>query len=524
MPRPPSHNLGQRATWAEMAGYNLSRAPSIKSTTNGQFNPTRQNPQSSAYKWSAGGIGNQLPDNVTDDEALIKIAFFYRLRQLQEQRQSWQPLPIQIQPKPDEDTSWDTWMLRGGRGSGKTEGASRYVLNHLRKYGPKARVGVGGKTAADARDTCAEGESGLITLAPHEFYYHRSLGEARHVKGGYVKFMGAEQPARWNGPQWSLIWGDECGLWPKETFDQAQFGLRLGEYPRTIISTTPKVAKWLYELEQEPTTVHTTGKLYDNVYLSEFARNRLVRKYKGTSLEKRELEGEWSFQSENALWTEQLFRPVNDLPQLTRIVIAIDPAVTSGETSDDTGIVAAGIDSYDLSLANGYVLRDRTVHLSPFGWGETAIALYDELEADLIVAEVNNGGDLVEANLRAVCNSLGRAMVPFKKIHATRGKIVRAQPIVALYEQARVYHYRGSIQTLIDETINDDGLYVPTEYSNINLLTELENEMCSWDPESYKSPNRMDAAVWALTELLLKPPEPRERRLTYTPRVSISRY
>lgn len=504
MTRSPEHKLGQRDSWARHAGYNLTR------TQHNPYNPSQ----------TVSNLPNthfNPPADTTDDEALIKIAYNYYLRQLKQT--VFKPLPIQMCPKDEEDTSWDTWMLRGGRGSGKTEGASRYVLEHLRKYGSKARVGVGGKTTADARDTCAEGESGLITIAPHEFYYHRSLGEARHIKGGYVKFMGAESPDRWNGPQWSLLWADEAGLWPKETFDQAQFGLRLGKFPRTIISTTPKIAKWLLELEKQQTTIHTTGTLYENIHLSEFARNRLIRKYKGTSLEKRELEGEWSFEADDALWKEGMFHHVEFHPPLYRIVIAIDPAVTSGENADDTGIVAAGIDNYDLSIANGYVLRDRTVHMSPSGWAETAIALYDELQADLIVAEVNNGGDLVEENIRAVCNSLRRPNLPFKKIHATRGKIVRAQPIVSLYEQKRIFHYRGRTHA---DTGEFDGEMA--EIHTINTLTELENEMCSWSPTSHISPNRMDAAVWALTELLIQPPPPRVGRVSYSNRVSISRY
>lgn len=524
MPRPSTDKLGKRDTWAAHAGYNTARSSS-------------HNGMSGAQKWSAGGIGNQ--HLMSDEEAAIRIAFQFKLRQAQQQE--WKPLPIQICPKADDDTSWDTWILRGGRGSGKTEGASRYVLNHLRKYGAKARVGVGGKTIADARDTCAEGISGLITIAPHEFYYHRSLGEARHIKGGYVKFLGAEEEDRWNGPQWSLLWCDELGLWPKETYDMAQFGLRLGDFPRTIISTTPKTAKWVEEIEKLPTTVHTTGTIYENFYLSEFARRKIISKYEGTSLEKRELRGEWFYESPNALWKQEMFRHVEKLPALARIVIAIDPAVTSGETADDTGIVAAGIDSYNVESACGYVLRDRTVHLSPAGWAETAIALYDELQADLIVAEVNNGGDLVEANIRAVCRTLGRPNIPFKKIHASRGKMIRAQPIVSLYEQGRIYHYRGKLNITMDDVPVDaelfsldpdqensteqeyaqtqSGLYLPT-----NSLVELETEMCSWDPTSYVSPNRMDAVVWSLTELMMGETAQPPARVRYYNPVRISSY
>jgi phage terminase large subunit-like protein len=485
MPRHPRHNSGKRQGWNDLSGYN--RALSVPNR------PTIRQPTDS----EVATVNN--PEAVEKYATALKMAMALKERQVKSKGE-WTPLPIQICPKSDDDPSWDTWVLRGGRGSGKTEGGSRYVLNHLRKYGPKARVGVGAKTAADARDTCAEGDSGLITIAPDEFFYHRSVGEARHKKGGYVKFMGAEEPDRWNGPQWSLLWEDEAGLWPKATHDQAQLGLRLGDFPRTIITSTPKVAKWLKAIEDRPETVHTHGTLKENFHLSEFARKRLIETYTGTSLEKRELEGEWSFESENSLWTEELLAGCHvDLhPALARIVIAIDPAVTSGETADDTGIVAAGVDSFDKRYCRGYVLKDRTCHLSPLGWAEEAVRLYEELEADLIVAETNNGGDLVETTIRAINPS-----IPFKKVHASRGKAIRAQPIVSLYEKGRVFHVSHSR----------------------NSLVELEQEMLSWDPTGYKSPNRMDAVVWALTELMIDATDRKQiYRVVYNDPVRISAY
>jgi phage terminase large subunit-like protein len=479
MPRAARHNVGKRGEWARQAGYNLSR-------TNSE-------------KWSVGGTGT-IQKEMSEDEARMRLVFIYRQRQ-KESKGQWAPLPIQIAP-PEDDPSWDTWVLLGSRGSGKTEGASRYALDHLRKYGSKARVGVGGKTIADARDTCAEGDSGLMSIAPHEFYYHRSIGEARHVKGGYIKFMGAEEPDRWNGPQWSLLWCDELSLWPKATYDMAQLGLRLGEYPRTIISTTPKTAKWVKEIADLPTTRVTHGTLDQNVYLAKFARDRIIRQFKGTHLEKSELLGQWHFQSPNALWNPDMFHRVTTLPDLARIVIAVDPAVSTGEESDDTGIVAAGIDSYDRTSCNGYIIKDKTCHVSPHGWSEVIISLYDELGADLVVAEVNNGGDLVEAVLRSVALENNRQPIPFKKIHASRGKYVRAQPVASLYEQGRVFHYNMP-----------DG-----------NLDDLETEQCGWDPESYKSPNRMDADVWAITELMLGVPQKKRLRMVASAPVYISRF
>ena len=196
----------------------------------------------------------------------------------------WTPYAHQIPPEGD----WRLWIMLGGRGSGKTEAGSRYVLDHLRKYGRKARVGVGAPTIQSAREVCAEGDSGLITIARDEFDWNRSLMEARHKDGGYVKFQGAEEPARWNGPQWSLLWTDELALWKRDSYDQATFGVRLGDSPRIIATTTPKAAKWIRALEQELGTVTTHGTMYDNPALAASAVQALERRYGETRLGRQE--------------------------------------------------------------------------------------------------------------------------------------------------------------------------------------------------------------------------------------------
>jgi phage terminase large subunit-like protein len=416
--------------------------------------------------------------------------------QVQRQRQAgarrWEPLPIQRAPAWD-DHGWDVWMLRGSRGSGKTEGASRFVLEYLRRFGRAARVGVGAPTIADARGTCAEGPSGLITLAPQEFVHHRSLGEAWHRAGGYVRFLGAEEPDRWNGPQWSLLWCDELALWPKETYEQAQLGLRLGEHPRTVISTTPKAARWVWEIEQHPRTVVTTGTLAENKYLSETARRRLEELFRGTHLEQRELLGEWWFEAPNALWRQDLFRWGERVPALARVVVAVDPAVTSGPDSAATGIVVVGLDGWDRARARAWVVEDATMRGSPLEWARRVVAAYDAWRADGVVAEVNQGGDLVETTLQMV-----RPGLPVWKVHATRGKAVRAQPVVALYEQGRVWHVRG--------------------------LGALERELCGWDPEGGESPNRLDALVWGVSALLVAEAERVVWRAVVGAPVRISRF
>ena len=202
---------------------------------------------------------------------------------------SWGLLPHQQPP----DGTWDVWLLLGGRGSGKTMAGTQYVLAHLREQGRKARVGVGAPTIADARDVCAEGVTGLINLAPHEFRYNRSIGEAHHKDGGYVKFMGSEEPNRWNGPQWSLLWADELALWNEASWHQAQFGLRLGEHPRAIATTTPKNRQFVRTLSELDTTVTIRATTYDNPTLSSSVTERLTTQYGGTRIGRQEIMAEW---------------------------------------------------------------------------------------------------------------------------------------------------------------------------------------------------------------------------------------
>ena len=183
----------------------------------------------------------------------------------------WEPLPHQVPPAGE----WYVWLLLGGRGSGKTMAGTHYVLDHLREHGKRARVGIGAPTIADARNVCAEGVTGLISIAPTEFRYNRSLGEAHHKDGGYVAFMGSEEPNRWNGPQWSLLWADELALWNEGSWHQAQFGLRLGEHPRAIVTTTPKNRDFVRTLSELETTATVRATTFDNPTLSEDVQNRM---------------------------------------------------------------------------------------------------------------------------------------------------------------------------------------------------------------------------------------------------------
>ena len=377
--------------------------------------------------------------------------------------ESWTPLPHQIPPEGDE---WHVWMLLGGRGSGKTMAGARYVLQHLEEFGKDARVGIGAPTHGDARSVCIEGVTGLYTLDPEAFEYNRSLAELRHKNGGFVKYQGAEDPSRWNGPQWTLLWADELALWKEESWHQAQFGLRLGKHPRAIVTTTPKNRKFVRDLSEE-TNVHVAfATTYDNPNLPDVAIERLQSRYGGTRLGRQELMAEWIDDVEGALWHMSLFQHEKPTDDMARIVVAIDPAVTATEQSDETGIIVAARSSDNIF----HILEDLSGRYSPDQWARVAINAYHDFNADKIIAETNNGGEMVQLTLRTVDRH-----VPYKSVHASRGKRIRAEPIAALYEQGKVYHAKQ--------------------------FELLEEQLCTWTPESKESPDRMDALVWGLSEL-----------------------
>lgn len=385
------------------------------------------------------------------------------------QNSNWQPLPHQIPPQ----TDWDVWLILAGRGSGKTRAGAQTVLDHLNALCDKARVGIGAPTAADARDVCAEGASGLITIGRDQFTsYNRSLGEARHYKGGYVKMMGAEEPARWNGPQWSLLWADELALWNQDSWEQAQFGLRLGAHPRAIVTTTPKARKFVQDLAQLPTTAVTRASTRDNPHLSSRALQRLEERYGGTRLGRQELDAEWLSDVPGALWTREMLDKyrVAKAPEMVRIVVAVDPSGGSEEGHAECGIIGAGkgVDGH------GYVLADVSERLSPERWARAAVRLYRSLKADRILAERNFGGEMVLATIRAVDET-----VPVRLVNASRSKRVRAEPVAALDEQGRIHH--------------------------VGILPMLEDQLCTWIPDSGDaSPDRLDARVWAFTNLMIE--------------------
>ena len=370
---------------------------------------------------------------------------------------------------------WFAWMIRGGRGSAKTFGGAHYVLEHLRKLGPKARVGIGAPTIADAREVCAFGPSGLHGIAPSEVQINRVDLTGRHINGGYIRFLGSEKPQRWNGPNWTLLWADELALWYEESWNQAILGLRLPPDPRVVITTTPKNRKFIRDICDEATTKLTTATTYDNPHLPDKIINIYRNKFEGTRIGRQELNGEFIEDVEGALFKREWIERsrVKEAPPLTRISIWIDPAVTSNKQSAETGLTAAGLGE-DKHV---YILANTGEKAAPEVWANKVFELYDYFECDFIGCEVNQGGDLLESTLR----NIRRTGWKIETVHAKRGKFLRADPVALLYEQGRVHH--------------------------VGIFPELEDQMCSFTPSEGQIRgeklllDRLDSMVYAVLSL-----------------------
>lgn len=398
--------------------------------------------------------------------------------------------PDQLPPPGD----WDTWMLLGGRGSGKTRSGAQETIERVRR-GVWRRVALIAATAADARDTMVEGESGILTISSPDFRpnYEPSKRRLTWPNGGRATLFSAEKYARLNGPQHDGAWADEAGVWrfAEEAWDMLQLGVRLGEKPQTILTTTPKSSKLVRKLVKDPGTAVTKASTYDNIAnLAPAFIKRILRKYEGTRLGRQELYAEILEDAEGALWRREWIEKGRVIfhPDLVRVVVAVDPAASESEDASDTGIIAAGIDRN----GQGYVLGDFSVHASPASWGREAAAAYHKLKGDRIVGEVNNGGDMVAHVIETV-----DARVPFRQVRASRGKAIRAEPVAALYEQGRIHH--------------------------VGSFADLEDQLCTWEPGDSDSPDRLDALVWAFTELLVEP-EDVEEIVEYEEHVQISPY
>lgn len=378
--------------------------------------------------------------------------------------------PSQIQPS----SAWTIWLTLAGRGYGKTRLAAEWIRKRV-ETGKARRLILAGATADDARDIMIEGESGLLAVSDPAFMpvYSSAKSRVTWPNGAIALVLTADKPDRFRGKQSDTFWADELAAWRyPDAWTQLQLGFRLGNDPRGIVTTTPRPIQVIKDLVKRSDVVVTRGTTYENYSnLSPVFIKQVVRQYEGTRLGRQELNAEILDDNPGALWQRTRIDElrVDVAPRLVRVVVAIDPAVTSNEKSDESGIIAAGLGAD----GHGYVLEDASGIYTPLEWGQRAIGVYDAFEADRVVAEVNNGGDLVESNLRGL-----KAGLSYKAVHATRGKQVRAEPIAALYEQGNVHH--------------------------VGMLSKLEDQMCDWDPTtSRKSPDRMDALVWALTDLML---------------------
>lgn len=376
--------------------------------------------------------------------------------------------------------NWMTWLVLAGRGFGKTRTGSEWVRDNVTS-GRAGRIALIAETQKDLEEVMVFGDSGIMSVFPP---HQKPKVTKKPIKiefhtGAIASGYNATEPDQLRGPQFDLAWGDELAKWryARETWDQLQFGLRLGNHPRQIVTTTPRPIPILKEILAAETTVVTRGITMDNKgNLAASFIKAITAKYAGTRLGRQELSAEILDDVPDALWTRSAIdrdrRNPTDVPPLKRIVVAIDPAAKMNESPEDgaaTGIVVAGVGQD----GRGYVLDDATCRESPNGWARMAVACFDRYQADCIVGEVNNGGDMVQATVRVV-----RPTVPFREVHASRGKWTRAEPIAALYEQGRVSH--------------------------VGTFAGLEDEMVNFGPNGMvgdASPDRVDALVWALTEL-----------------------
>lgn len=385
--------------------------------------------------------------------------------------------PAQITPK-EPDKPWGLWLVLAGRGWGKTRvGAMDTLIYALRN--PNVQCAVITPTFGDLRRVAFGGVSGIMQFVPPECLmkgrgqgYSSTTAEIRLFNGSKIMGFSATEPDRLRGPQFHRAWCDEISSWQRpDTFDQLMFGLRLGTNPQCIVTTTPKPNELTRRLLKRTNTVITRGSTFDNAdNLAATAIAQLEEKYGGTRLGRQELYAELLDELEGALWSYGMIEAAriheDKVPNFKRIVVAIDPSVTNTEDSDETGIVVAARGEDE----KYYVLEDASLRGSPDTWARRAVDLYYKHGADRIIAEVNNGGDLVERLIKTVDRQ-----VPYKKVHASRGKIVRAEPIAALYEQKKVFH--------------------------VGEFKELEDQMISYVAGGRKSPDRLDALVWALTEI-----------------------
>lgn len=378
--------------------------------------------------------------------------------------------PKQLPPPGD----WLTWMILTGRGWGKTRTGSEWVTGNAKK-GAK-HIALIGQTKADVRDTMIElGPASILKISNPNFMPKYESSKRRIVwpNGCVGTVYSGDEPDQVRGPSHDIAWIDELAKfkYPQDIWDNLMFGLREGEDMRILITTTPRPIPIIKRLFTDPNTIVIPGNTYENKdNLPKKYFDYVIAPYVGTRLGQQEIEGKILDDNPNALWTRKIIENNrrNNFPELIRIVIAVDPEATAKEGSSETGIMAIGL----CANGHGWLLDDNTLRGTPNEWGNAIITSYHKFNADRIVAEVNNGGDMVEFVIHTIDKN-----VAYKDVHATKGKYIRAEPVSALYEQNRIHH--------------------------VGNFPELEDQLCEWVPGDL-SPDRLDALVWGVTELMLE--------------------
>ena len=390
----------------------------------------------------------------------------------------------QLAPGPlPSDAAWRVWLILGGRGSGKTRAGAEWVraqaIGEEAGATEPARIAIVGKTIVDTRNVMIEGTSGLLAVhADHERpHYEPSKRRLTWPNGAVAEVFSADEREGLRGPQFSLAWCDELAKWrdAEKAWDMLQFALRIGEEPQVAVTTTPRATAFLKKLMADEATATVRLATSDNAgNLAPAFLAEMTRRYAGSDIGRQELLGEVVDDIASALWRRSWIEEarVQNAPDMRRVVVALDPPVTATVSSDACGIVVAGL-GVD---GRAYVLADRTVQgREAQVWAKAALGAYDDFEADRLVAETNQGGDLVVVVLQQF-----RKELPVTQVKATRGKWVRAEPVASLYAQGRVVH--------------------------VGRFEALEDQMCAFGSDGLvkgRSPDRVDALVWAITELML---------------------
>lgn len=389
--------------------------------------------------------------------------------------------PNQLPP----DGDWNTWVVLAGRGFGKTRMGSEWIRK-LAHDNPGCRIALVAETAADARDVMIKGDSGLLSVDPDldEDCWSPTNRCLTWPNGSKAYTYNGTTPDQLRGPQHHFAWVDELAKFEymQDAWDQLMFGLRLGEHPQVLVTTTPRPLPLIKKLVEAEDTVVTRGSTLDNaINLADNTVRALYDRYAGTRLGRQELEGEILGDIPGALWRREDIDAtrLKEAPEdLLKVYVAVDPATSSEERSDENGIVVVGLARDKDGYARGYILEDGSLKGTPEDWARQAVRLYRKWSADKIIAEKNQGGLMVESVIKAQDRS-----VPVKLVHASRGKVIRAEPISALYEQGRVHH--------------------------VGMFPELEDQMCTFSVDNVRnhstgSPDRVDALVWGLTEIFDK--------------------